>query len=338
MTISLIYLICFIISAGALLYLVLFEEDCSASLILMVTATVVGNGGYYALSLAQNLEEAILSIKISYTVGIFVPMLLFVIVCEVYGMEIPKQLMFPMYLFQTIIYFGVISIGRSHLYYDSITFAREGDLVTLSKTYGPLHSLYVFTMYGYLIGVVLVSVIAISKRNMVSIKSVMMIFFLEFITIACYTAERMVNLQVEIIPIVETTTLIMLLVPVTKLHRYSLSINKEIVKRRINSLGYMIFDKRLRIMSYNKFAAGIFPELTEWELEKNIPGSGGRFNTYLRQQFYDYIKSKDEDEVKGDPFVIKNTNYRWRMGQIRNRMNLLVGYIIEIEMVGEKNE
>ena len=64
---------------------------------------------------------------------------------------------------------------------------------------------------------------------------------------------------------------------------------------KVEKEGYIFIDKKLRFMGCNDRAYEFFPELKEWELEKKLPGKGGRFNTYLRQPLYKYIEQEEDD-------------------------------------------
>ena len=75
-----IYLICFIISLMLLVYILSYENIADINLILLVFIVAIGNGGFYALSCARNLEEAIIANNISYVIGIFAPVTVFRIV------------------------------------------------------------------------------------------------------------------------------------------------------------------------------------------------------------------------------------------------------------------
>lgn len=329
MNISILYLLSFIASVLILLYAVTNGEGYSTNQVLAVAVTVVGNGGYLALSRSQNLEEALLANKITYVMGIFLPMLLFIVICEILRIDIPVALKIIMYSVQFVLYFGVVSIGYSDIFYKSAEYHLENGIVYLSKTYGPLHTGYIVTMYAYLLGVIIVLLVSTVRKNIIGSRNISVIFFLEFLTMSSYIAERIIHLRIELVPIVDLITLSALMVPLSKIHTFSLTGRNDLIRRRIDSAGFIMFDRRMRYMGCNTFAADIFPELLQWEPEKKVPGSGGRFNTYLRQSLMGYVQSCGEISV--NTFNIKDKVYISRIGSIKNRFDRLQGYMIELE-------
>lgn len=119
------------------------------------------------------------------------------------------------------------------------------------------------------------------------------------------------------------------MITVTKLRLYSVEGNKEIIDEKLYKSGFIVFTKKLCYMGCNKAAAELFPELQKWELEKKVPGSGGRFNTFLRQPLMQYINSNLKVPIKGKPFVIKEKSFGFSIRCLNNGKRH-IGYIIEI--------
>lgn len=329
---SFAYLLSFAVAVTILLYMVTCGEGYSINQILLITVIVIGSGGYYALSISENLPQALLALQLIYIIGIFAPMMLFVNVCEIYKVSIPGWLLCIMYAVQFCIYGFVLTIGHSDLFYKSAELNRSGQIVYLTKEYGPMHTAYVISMYLYFALLIFVSSGVIKRRRRISTLDVNAIFFLEFFTIAVYIAERLVNLKIELMPFIFEGAAILLLIPITKLNTFSLTGHNELIRSRMESEGYIFIDKKLRFMGCNDRAYEFFPELKEWELEKKLPGKGGRFNTYLRQPLYKYIE-QEEDDLFAGTFEMKDEKILYRIGIIRNRSNSKQGYIIEIDKI-----
>ena len=145
----------------------------------------------------------------------------------------------------------------------------------------------------------------------------------------------MEGLKMELMPFVFEVAAVLLMIPITKLNTFSLTGHNELIRSRLEKEGYIFIDKKLRFMGCNDRAYEFFPELKEWELEKKLPGKGGRFNTYLRQPLYKYIE-QEEDELLGGMFELKDEKLIYRIGIIRNRSGVKQGYIIELDKVHAK--
>ena len=326
------YLISFLVAIAILLFMITYGEGYSINQVLLAAVIVIGNGGYFALSVSEDLAHAILCTQLTYTIGLFAPMLLFINITEIYKVKVPSWLLCCMYAVQFALYLCTATIGKTDIWYKSVEYNRMGDIVYLSKVYGPFHTFYMVTMYLYFLLLVICSAGIIKGKRKISSQDATAIFFLEFFTIAVYVAERLVGFRVELFPFVIVFCEILLLIPITKLNTFSLTGNNELIRKRLEDEGYIFFDRRLRFMGGNQKAFELFPELHEWDLEKKIPGSGGRFNTYLRQPLYKYLEEQNEELLLGS-FTIKDVKLSYRIGTIRNRSGINQGYIIELDEV-----
>ena len=315
-----------------LLFMITYGDGYSINQILLVTVIVVGDAGYFPLSLSDTLPEALLATQITYVTGCFAPMLMFAIACEIYRVNLPGWLLCMMYAVQFGIFCCVMTIGRLDIFYKAVDFNRNGDVVYLTKVYGPMHTVELVTMGLYLLLLILVSSGVIKGKRRISTTDSTAIFFLEFFTVSVYIAQRMVGLQVELMPFAFDVGLILLMIPITKLNTYSITGNNEIIRSRLAQKGYIFFDRKMRFMGCNEKAYEFFPELNEWELEKKIPGKGGRFNTYLRQPFTKYLENEEGDLLTGN-FLMKNERFFYNIGVIRNKSNRKQGYIIELDNI-----
>ncbi len=324
------YLISFLVAIIILLFMITYGEGYSINQILLAVVIVIGNGGYFALSVSEDLYHAILCTQLTYTIGLFAPMILFVNITEIYKIRMPSWLLCCMYAVQFALFLCTATIGKTDAWYSSVEYNRMGDIVYLSKEYGPFHTVYMITLYLYFLLLVICSAGIIKGKRKVSAQDATAIFFLEFFTIAVYVAERLVGFRIELFPFVIVFCEILLLIPITKLNTYSLSGNNELIRKRLEDEGYIFFDRRLRFMGGNQKAFEFFPELSEWALEKKIPGSGGRFNTYLRQPLYRYLEEQNEELSIGS-FTMKDIKLSYRIGTIRNRSGITQGYIIELD-------
>ncbi|MGN0403111.1 MAG: histidine kinase N-terminal 7TM domain-containing protein [Acetatifactor sp.] len=323
------YLACFIISLLIFLWATAINGNMKTNQILLIVITVIGNGGYYALACSNCLEMAVLANKLTYLIGIFAPMLIFFNICEVCKIKIRHFLIIILYTVQILLYLGVCTIGISDLFYKTVEFHTGNGSSFLTKTYGPVHSIYIVTVFLYLAMSIVVSFYSFNKKNKVSYKNVDILIFTSILIVGTYLLERVLHLKMEFMPFVFTIGLVAILVPVTKISRYSVEENSEIIRSKMEGTAYIVFSRKLHYMGCNEYAGILFPELLEWELEKKIPGNGGRFNTFLRQTFLKFVEAKQEQPMKGKPFSIKDRNFHYVVKNYYNG-NKHLGYVIEL--------
>lgn len=325
------YLISFLISIAVLVWAVIQDEYFSPKQTMMISMMTIGNGGYLALAVSNNVEEAILANKILYVIGIFVPMLIFFIVCEICKISLNRVLQTILFLVQGLLYFGVLSVGHSKLFYKSVDYYNADGISYITKEYGPLHSLYLVSLVFYLIAVIVVIAFSVKRRNMVSRKNIDAMVVLEFLTVSCYVLERIFDLNVELVPLADTITLVVFTISLRRLRIFSIYDNKNIINSKLEKVGYIVFDKKLKYMGCNVTARGFFPEINEWELDSKIPGKGGYYNTYLKRPLQEYVESEDRSVKSSKEIKIKENVYVVSFSTVSTYSGKIQGYTAEIE-------
>ncbi|MBQ8970662.1 MAG: hypothetical protein IJ073_05040 [Lachnospiraceae bacterium] len=328
------YLVCFICSLLILLWIIASGENLKTSAILLILVTVIGDGGYLAMAYSESLEKALLANTLIYTIGIFTPMLFFFNICDICRIKLPVPATVLMYLLQILLYLCVCSTGRLGIFYKTAEFHIGPAGGYLTKTYGPAHTLYLITMAAYFSAAVILSFHFSRKKNIVSFQNVDILIFISFLLIGSYAVERLIHLNIELMPFIYTLGIFGILLPIVKLSKYSIDNNSEIIEASMQTTGYIIFTNKLLYMGCNRYAGDLFPELLEWELERKIPGNGGRFNIFLRPAFMKYVSSGESAPQKARPFSIKGQSYNCELSRL-HRNKKVIGYVIKILNVSD---
>lgn len=315
-----------------LLFVVAYERAININLVLLIGVVAVGNGGYYALSVSRNLEEAILANSISYVIGIFAPAILFFIICGICRIEVPKIISTHLYLVQVVIFLSACTVGRYDIFYRTVNFHRGTMGAYLTKTYGPMHTAYLVSMLLYSTANIVVGMYSLSRKSIVSRINVDLILFLDMLVVGVYLIERFLHLKFELLPVFLTIAIMIILIPLVKISLYSVYSNIEIFQDRIKGTGYIFFNKKMKYMGCSEYASVLFPELLNWELERNIPGNGGRFNTFLRQPLLEYAKEKSAGESQSNTFSYKGAVYSYDIRALAHK-KIIYGYMIQISNV-----
>ena len=327
---NMIYLVSFSVALILLVYIMTYGRIIDYNLMLLTVVAAVSNGGYYAISIAKTLPEAILGNTISYVLGIFSPMLVFYIICGVCKVQLPNPVIAVMTIVQILIYASVCTVGRLDIFYETVQMHLTETGTYLTKTYGPMHTVYLISLVFYTLAGIIVALYSIKRRTAVSRINVDILLFVDLFSISVYANERMINSPIELMPVASTITLVIMLIPLVKVAIFSPYNNVEIVDTEFNNKGYLVFSKQLKFMGCSEYAKTLFPEVAEWELEKDIPGKGGRFNTYLNPDFQEFVKD-DGNQAKSPVRVFKyNDNvFSYEIGKIR-RGGALKGYYIRV--------
>ncbi len=323
------YVICFIVSLVIMLLVLGYGRNFDNNIIFLMIVLAVGNGGYMALELAENLPVAILANKLTYASGAFGPLLVFFTVCNICRVKIPTFLRMALYTIQTAIFMSACTIGRLDIFYKSIELKSGPAGNYLVKTYGPLHSVHLAMLALFTLASMVIAFISIERKSVVSRVNVYLLIFINTLCEGVYIVERVLRLPYEILPMTYIICVLIMLIPLVKIYTYSVSTNENIVNNELSKRAFIVFSRKLRYMSCNKYATELFPELSEWELEKKIPGSGGRFNTFLRKPLNDYAEKNSSVAASGK-YSYKGNVFRYEIEPLYIFNKLNEGYVIKI--------
>ncbi len=324
-----IYLICFCISFALLIFVMTSEKQPKGLFVLLLAVVLVANGGYYAIAESIDLDEAILATKVSYVAGIFGPLLIFLVVCDICKVNIPGWLKALMHFVQALIYMSVLTAGSTGFFYKSFQFHQGEYGSYLTKTYGPLHTVYVIFMVLYMVASIAVGFYSLNKKNIVSRINVYTILLSTALVIGIYMVERLARLQTELLPMAIIAGVIVILIPLKKISDYSVDNVHGMIGEGLQKTGYIIFNQNLLYMGSSEYATELYPELSDWNLEEKIPGNGGRFNTFLRQALTGYVKEGSKETIFGT-YSYKNGTYSYQIGCLYTGRGRHIGYVIRV--------
>lgn len=328
---QIIYFGCFCIALLVLLFLLAYGRTVSVDIVLLSVVIAVSNGGFFALSKAVNLEEAILANNITYGLALFSPILILIVICNICRIRFLNFLKVILIGIQILLYFCVCTTGHSTIFYKTIElhFGEAGSYIT--RTYGPVHHIYLVSLLAYTAAGIVVVIYAMNKKTaLVSRKSLDIILFSDILTVGVYLLERLLHLKYELMPVASTFSIIIMSSIVIRLYFFSVYYNQNMYEEEINKNGYIMFDKNLKYMGANNYSRQLFPELNTWELEKKIPGNGGRFNTFLRQPLMKYVQEGETEKTKGKTYEYKGEIYCYEIGTLLRKRKSIRGYYIKV--------
>ena len=93
------------------------------------------------------------------------------------------------------------SPGILPIYYKEVTLQIVDGVTTLTKVYGPLHSLYLYYLLGYFAAMLAVIVHAIIKKKLTSPTHAVILLFAVLINIGVWQVEQLVHIDFEILSV-----------------------------------------------------------------------------------------------------------------------------------------
>ena len=328
-----IYLIPFFLVVAMLVVIIAYGKTIDMKIVLLMLIVAIGNGGYFALAMSKNLEEAVLANKIAYVIGSFAPITIWLIVCSICRIHVPRVLCMVLYTIQFFIYMSACTVGYQKWFYETVEFhlGRTGGYLT--KTYGPMHVIYLISLFIYTLAGIVVAIYSLNRSNIVSRINVDILIFADLIAVGVYFLERVITLDIELNPMSFVISSVAMAVPMIKISIYSVYENKNFFNEEIEQAAYIVFSKSLKYMGCNECAEKMFPELIEWELERKIPGNGGRFNTFLRQPLQEYVDKGEIERFVGHTYEYKGELYHYEIGALARDKKKTRGFFIKVSNV-----
>ena len=330
-----LYLACLFFALGMLIWLKIFDVRNSVTQFVSLLIVVVANLGFYFVVTSTNITEAILAQKISYVGGIFLPTFYFFLVLEVCHIELRRRISIPLIAIQCVLYGFVCSIGHSELYYKSISSYMKNGVVVLVKEYGPLHTLYVVTMLGYLIASLIVATYTLLKKKSLNRRGVLFMVLFSAFAVAAYIAEKVTKIEYEFIPFVYDILMFGALIPVYDSNLYTVYANKDIINEQLSKVGFLTFNTKKIYKGCNNFMANVFPELNEYQFGEKIEGCSAELQALIDQiskleELYKKNIRRKHVHTRFEPFLLNERHYSGMIHLVSNAYGKVKGYTIEL--------
>lgn len=210
-SVSVIYGVCAVLSLVLLVIYCYAIRQKETWFLLLFCAIFVANIGYLSLSVAKNLEEALLANRIVYLGSVFLPMSVMMIILKITKIHYKSWLPGVLTALVSIVFLITASPGYSDIYYKEVSFEIVNGVPTLHKVYGLFHDLYliyILTFYAVLITLVVYTIV---KKKTSSASHAIILSVAVGINIAVWLLERSVYVEFELLAVTYLLTGIFLL-------------------------------------------------------------------------------------------------------------------------------
>jgi len=313
-----------------IVFLFLFREKKLNYYILAIfTLITVSNGGNYLIALADTLEEAFIAKKIIYVGGCFIPPLILFVILKMCHINIRKWLENVLVLFSCIVYAMVLTIGYNGMFYKSATLGKDGNATVIIPEYGLGHTLFYILLYGYLLLGIVILLYSLQKKNHVSRKNLWVLIGLEVMTIALFLLGRVIDPDLEVLPLIYVIDEWILMYLSGRVNVYSLEDNIISFLDKQGTYGYIMFDNQRNYLGASDLAIGILPELAQCKIDSPITGITAldflqtELDEFDKENNITFELNRDENHYEG------HINRIWYAEKA-------VGYVFEIENTTDK--
>ena len=215
-------------------------------------------------------DTAIVSLKIIYLGGCFLPFFITMCVFNLCRIEIKPIIRLICFLGSTAIYSCVLSIGYSPIFYKSIESVEQSGIVTIHKEYGVMHTVYYFVLGLYLVAAMIALIYTFVKQKQVSRRILALLFLPDFFAVIGYLFNHFMSPGFEIMPLMYAFALTTYLLIVRRMSLYNVG---ELAVESIvqsGSTGFITLDLKGHYLGSNQTARRVFPVLEQFRIDQSI--------------------------------------------------------------------
>ncbi len=327
MAILVYYIICTVFSCALLYAILSLIRQKNALHIMFFICICIADFGYTFLALSKSVDEALLANKISY-VGSFLPILIIFSNAEFCKIKLPKIFKGFLILLNVIQFFLINTIGYSTLYYKSASLEKYKGISYLVKEYGPGHNFYIFLLIFESLLSAFIVLYALFKNKNTSYTTIIFLTLGVFATLAVFFLERLIELEVELVPFSYIIVALIYLSISYKSQLYEVSTGIISLYEEKKNYVCISLNKALHLMDYNSNSLEMFPELYDIHLDSNAyPKNSAFFNTVITwiEEFAHQDMNEQEKIIPYGDNIYRATA-RKRYGY----NGKLIGYVVEM--------
>lgn len=295
-----------------------------SSLLMSFTCVILHNGACLALSVSQNVEEAMLANRVIYLAATFLPFFLLLNICHLLRVHIGGRTMLIMVFVNFAVLCLTFTAGYNDWYYKSVSIDRSGGYTVLVKEYGPLHNVFIIMLAGYVLAMMAIMIVALFRQQRCSYKYASVLLVSVLITFASYFGQRCIGIKVEATAYVYLIEEVVILLIFRRMVMYDVSRMVSDNLEQSENSGYIIFNRKKQFMGCNNAAKRFLPELKSLLIDHTIPEE----NAYL----YENIGSNLRDESRY-VYYLKRDMREFKVSvtpAYRDNKTEWTGYIVEI--------
>ena len=258
------------------IYFVVWDKHYNVLVTLMFVLVPIVDVGYVLMSVAKDLDGALIANCFVYIGGTYLSLLIMLCILSLCKIRLPKVITFAFLVLSTVVYSSVLTVGWNGLFYRSVAFeAVDGAGFLTKKVYGPMHTVFVAMLVIYFVIPMIAIIYSLIRKNSVSNKSLILLFIGEIICLFGYFGGRILDLNVDLIPATFSMAQVIVLIIVRKIYFYDITGSGiDSIEKRGN-IGFISFDTHMDYLGCNELAMEIFPELRDLQVDRPVPADSG---------------------------------------------------------------
>ncbi len=321
------YIICTVLSCVLLYAILSIIKQHNVLHILFFVFICIANFGYTFLAISKTVEEALLANKITY-IGAFLPFLIILSNAQFCRVKLPLPVVGFFAILNAIQLFFINTIGFNGLYYKDVLLGKYNGVSYLLKDYGPGHSFYIFLLIFETFFSLAVVLYSLKTQKSTTYFNIIFLSLGVLCTVAVFFAERLIRLEIELMPISYIFTAVIYLYISYRTQVYEISTGIISMYEKKKNYVCVSVDAGLRLMDYNKNSVELFPELAYIHLDTDKYPEEGDFNKIVLAWIREMADKERREEERILP--VGDRVYRSTVKQRFNVFGASRGYVIEM--------
>lgn len=261
------YLICFVIAwLLTIVYFYKWKRTYNVFITLAFIVMDVMSFGYWQLSMAETVREAVLAWYFVYTGSSFEALLICFSILDICKLQVKKIYRFALFLLDVVVYAGSLTIGHFPLFYKSVTLSKYSGATTLIKEYGPMHSIYYASLGIDFLVAIAALIYALKKKKDISKKNAILLLSCFFVCLASFVVGRIVG-TFDLSNASANLVLLTYIIISDRFVLYDVDATAVQTLQKSNYVGIVSFDLHHRFLGCNGAATEYFPELRQLKVD-----------------------------------------------------------------------
>lgn len=323
-----IYGVGFVLSVVMLILLILIGRKQNINNYIMIfVAVMISNYGYHSVSVATNLEAALVGQRLLNIGAIFAPVLLLFCAMRLCKIEAPKLMIYSLLIYSLVVAYFSFTIGITDDFYKSVYLSESHGYSILVKEYGKAHILYEIQVFGNVLATLGVLVYSLIKKKNASHNLAIGFILIELLIVGMYAFNRITGFEIELYTVVYILAEVIILIFIRRIGMYEVSDSIANSLNENSNYGYIVVDSHMRYAASNKTAEMFLPEIKYQKVDRHF---SPEITPIVWEKFSEWMNDPDGKElncyIESDERCVKCTARPLVHGMFEKR----IGYIIEL--------
>ena len=174
------FLIALFLSMAYVMHYQKHFDVCITAIFLLIP---ISNLGYIIRATSETLSQAMLANSIIYMGGCFLPFFLTFSILSLCDIKVKPFMRTVILSVNSLLFFFILTTDTNHLFYKTVRFNKHNGIGVLTKTYGPLHTVYYVLITLYLLAGLITIIYSFFRRQHVSRIMLFMLVLPELFTV-----------------------------------------------------------------------------------------------------------------------------------------------------------